>query len=80
MCVYVYAERWWQLPLHSTAFYNFFSQRLQSTNQPSSVGDLKQAERLKAPGNLTEMLGALGSMAIFTIHFGGRGWWGEELE
>lgn len=61
-------------------FIIFFSQRLQSTNQPSSVGDLKQAERLKAPGNLTETLGALGSMAIFTIHFGGRGWWGEELE
>ncbi|GAA6095517.1 uncharacterized [Tachysurus ichikawai] len=49
--------------------------RLQSTNQPSNARDLKQAERLKAPGNLTETLGALGSTAIFTIHFGGREEW-----
>lgn len=75
MCVYVYAERWRQLPLHSTAFSFsfFFFQRLQSTNQPSNAGDLKQAESLKAPGNLTETLGALGSTAIFTIHFGPGG-------
>lgn len=60
--------------LFSFSFF-FLSQRLQSTNQPSNAGNLKQAERLKVPGNLTETLGALGSTVIFTIHFGGRGGW-----
>lgn len=80
--MYVYAKRWRQLQLHSTAsiFFLLFFQRLQSTNQPSNAGDLKQAERLKAPGNLTETLGALGSTAIFTIPFGVREGWGRKGE
>lgn len=63
-------------------FIIFFPRDCNQPNQLSNARDLKQAERLKAPGNLTETRRALGSTAIFSIHFGERdrlvgGCWNE---